>query len=135
MECYSLPSPNGRLSIGLRTSWKTIEVEVPENMVTPKSTILIGLSKLKISIFCLSTRISGHQQVEVYLASRPQEYILSIPSFVQACQVFVALVPPVLHHETHQVCNYSSWFTRGWCRTELWCKMMLGNQDLRLEIL
>eukprot|EP00435_Cladocopium_sp_Y103_P024830 s3914_g6.t1 len=70
-----------------------------------------------------------------YKLTEQEEYILSIPSFVQACQVFVALVPPVPHHETHEVCNYSSWFTRGWCRTELWCKMMLGNQDMPMMVI
>lgn len=70
-----------------------------------------------------------------YKLTEQEEYILSIPSFVQACQVFVALVPPVPHHETHEVCNYSSWFTRGWCRTELWCKMMLGNQDMPMIVI
>ncbi|CAK9022058.1 unnamed protein product [Durusdinium trenchii] len=64
-----------------------------------------------------------------------EKYILSIPSFVQACQVFVALVPPVPHWDTDQLCNYSSWFTRGWCRTELWCKMMLGNQDMPILVI
>lgn len=59
-----------------------------------------------------------------------EDFILSIPSFVQACQVFVALVPPIKHKDSNQICNYSSWSKRGWCRTELWCKMMLGNMDV-----
>ena len=42
-------------------------------------------------------------------------------------------MPPVPHWDTGQICNYSSWFTRGWCRTELWCKMMLGNQDCQVS--
>lgn len=62
--------------------------------------------------------------------SDQEDFILSIPSFVQACQVFVALVPPIKHKDSNQICNYSSWSKRGWCRTELWCKMMLGNMDM-----
>ena len=58
-----------------------------------------------------------------------EEFILSLPSFVQASQVFVALVPPQRHLDTGQICDYLSWITRGWCRTEMFCKMMLGNQD------
>jgi len=64
-----------------------------------------------------------------------EEFILSIPSFVQACQVFVALVPPLMHFDTRQLCNYASWSTRGWCRTEMWCKMMLGNQDMPVVVI
>ena len=66
--------------------------------------------------------------------STQQEYILSLPSFVQACQVFVALVPPLVHHVTRQKCNHASWITRGWCRTEMFCKMMLGNQDMPIIV-
>ncbi|CAJ1348818.1 unnamed protein product [Effrenium voratum] len=66
--------------------------------------------------------------------STQEEYILSLPSFVQACQVFVALVPPLLHHDTGQQCNHASWITRGWCRTEMFCKMMLGNQDMPIVV-
>eukprot|EP00438_Fugacium_kawagutii_P029089 Skav220677 [mRNA] locus=scaffold384:62953:65724:+ [translate_table: standard] len=64
-----------------------------------------------------------------------EDYILSIPSFVQACQVFVALVPPLLHLDSKELCDYSSWSLRGWCRTELWCKMMLGNQDTPMVVI
>ncbi|CAK9018298.1 Homeobox protein Wariai (Homeobox protein 1) (DdHbx-1) [Durusdinium trenchii] len=62
--------------------------------------------------------------------SEQEEFILSLPSFVQASQVFVALVPPLRHHDTGEMCNHASWITRGWCRTELFCNMMLGNQDM-----
>ena len=64
-----------------------------------------------------------------------EDYILSIPSFVQACQVFVALVPPIRHKESGSWCDYGSWSKRGWCRTELWCKMMLGNQDMPMLVI
>ena len=64
-----------------------------------------------------------------------EDYILSIPSFVQACQVFVALVPPLRHKDSGEVCDYRSWSTRGWCRSELWCKMMLGNQDMPVLVI
>lgn len=60
--------------------------------------------------------------------SDQEEFILSIPSFVQACQVFVALCPPLQHLDDGQICNYCTWLGRGWCRAELWCKMLLGNQ-------
>ncbi|CAK9064662.1 unnamed protein product [Durusdinium trenchii] len=66
--------------------------------------------------------------------SEQEEFILSLPSFVQASQVFVALVPPLRHLDTGQICDYLSWITRGWCRTEMFCKMMLGNQDMPIVI-
>ena len=44
--------------------------------------------------------------------------IHAIPFFVRACDVFVTLVPPLVHHDTGLPCNYVSWFTRGWCRAE-----------------
>lgn len=64
-----------------------------------------------------------------------EDFILSIPSFVQACQVFVVLVPPIKHKNSNQICNYSSWSMRGWCRTELWCKMMLANMDVPVLVI
>eukprot|EP00434_Breviolum_minutum_P018830 symbB.v1.2.016609.t1/scaffold1266.1/size127780/4 len=72
---------------------------------------------------------------KLLLGSDQEKYIQSIPSFVQACQVFVALVPQVRHFETHDTCNFSSWFTRGWCRAEMWCKMLLGNQDMPIVVI
>jgi len=87
---------------------------------------------LRISLRSFRYRSPGGH---THKLTEQEEYILSIPSFVQACQVFIALVPPVPHHDTQQVCNYSSWFTRGWCRTELWCKMMLGNQDMPIMVI
>lgn len=51
-------------------------------------------------------------------------HILSIPSFVQQSDVFLALVPSLQHQDTHAACNYCSWFERGWCRMEMWCKML-----------
>ncbi|CAJ1406562.1 unnamed protein product [Effrenium voratum] len=51
-------------------------------------------------------------------------HILSIPSFVQQSDIFLALVPPLQHQDTGLHSNYCSWFDRGWCRMEMWCKML-----------
>eukprot|EP00438_Fugacium_kawagutii_P018332 Skav212481 [mRNA] locus=scaffold385:425509:427547:- [translate_table: standard] len=51
-------------------------------------------------------------------------HILSIPSFVQHSDIFLALTPPLQHQDTGLPVNYCSWFDRGWCRMEMWCKML-----------
>ena len=38
----------------------------------------------------------------------------SIPSYVEAASLFVALVPFVLHTDTKQWCSYTTWLARGW---------------------
>ena len=45
-------------------------------------------------------------------------YIESIPSYVELCNIFFALVPPALQNDTQAACNMHSWLQRGWCRTE-----------------
>ena len=39
--------------------------------------------------------------------------IRSIPFYVGACQLFVALVPPFPHLVTQQDCDFASWLSRG----------------------
>lgn len=51
-------------------------------------------------------------------------HILSIPDYVQYSDVFLALTPVLPHNDTGERCNYCSWFERGWCRMEMWCKML-----------
>ena len=50
-------------------------------------------------------------------------YIRSIPNYIDSCQIFVALTPS-LKNESGHTCDYSSWLSRGWCRTEMWCKQL-----------
>ncbi|CAE7694889.1 ANK2 [Symbiodinium pilosum] len=50
--------------------------------------------------------------------------IRSIPFYVGACQLFVALVPPFPHLVTQQDCDFASWLSRGWCRAEMWCQLL-----------
>ncbi|CAE7268392.1 unnamed protein product [Symbiodinium sp. CCMP2456] len=53
----------------------------------------------------------------------------SIPSYIDCCELFVVLVPP-LRHETGRLCNFESWLQRGWCRAELWCNRLCTNANL-----
>ena len=68
---------------------------------------------------------------------RKQAFILSLPFFVQASQAFVALVSPRQFPTTtrEKRCKYANWMTRGWRRTELFCKMMLGSQALPVVVI
>ena len=43
----------------------------------------------------------------------------SIPSFVDAADMFLVLCPPAEHVDTEVVCDQSTWARRGWCRVEL----------------
>ena len=61
-------------------------------------------------------------------------YVQSIPSYVELCDVFLALVPPSIHHDTGLACDFHSWLKRGWCRTELWCKFLSTNSQIPVII-
>ncbi|CAE7520652.1 unnamed protein product [Symbiodinium natans] len=50
--------------------------------------------------------------------------VQSIPFYVEASTIFLALVPEVKHKDTGRYCNYTSWLSRGWCRAELWCHLL-----------
>jgi len=53
-------------------------------------------------------------------------YIQSIPAYIESSDIFVALVPKLLHNDTGKKCDGSTWHRRGWCRTEMWCKLLLS---------
>ena len=40
--------------------------------------------------------------------------VQSIPAYVESCDMFVALVPDLVHNDTGLQCNYSTWLSRGW---------------------
>ncbi|CAE7280824.1 ANK2 [Symbiodinium natans] len=56
--------------------------------------------------------------------SKAELGIQSIPFYVEACQLFVALVPPLRHCAAQQDCDLVSWLSRGWCRAEMWCRLL-----------
>ncbi|CAK9105979.1 unnamed protein product [Durusdinium trenchii] len=61
--------------------------------------------------------------------------IQSIPYFVHSSDMFVVLAPRLIHKDTSAVCNCASWLARGWCRAEMWCKMLSDNPSDILVIL
>jgi len=53
----------------------------------------------------------------------------SIPSYVEASNAFIVLVPFKQHKDTMEWCGYSSWMARGWCRAELWLHMLSSDSE------
>lgn len=58
--------------------------------------------------------------------------VKSIPAYVEVADLFIALVPEMMHSDTKLPCNYSSWLSRGWCRAELWCHLLSNKPDTRV---
>ena len=72
--------------------------------------------------FCVPQMVPG---LPTTTREEQLNYIFSIPYYVDSCELFVALVPRCLH-ETGEPVGESTWLQRGWCRTEMWCKVLLG---------
>ena len=43
----------------------------------------------------------------------------SIPAYVERSSLLLVLVPVCMHVDRQEMCNYSTWRQRGWCRLEL----------------
>lgn len=41
----------------------------------------------------------------------------------------------VLHEDTGSLCNYSSWLSRGWCRGELWYRMLSSRSTASIMVM
>ncbi|CAE7699076.1 unnamed protein product, partial [Symbiodinium pilosum] len=55
--------------------------------------------------------------------------VQSIPAYVELSNLFIALVPELTHKDSAQLVNYGSWLSRGWCRAELWCRLLSNKAD------
>ena len=40
--------------------------------------------------------------------------VQSIPAYVELSNVFLALVPELMHKDSAQLVNYATWLSRGW---------------------
>lgn len=49
--------------------------------------------------------------------------------------MFVALVPDLFHFDTSLPCNYTTWLSRGWCRAELWCRLLSTRRDTSVIVI
>ncbi|CAJ1399136.1 unnamed protein product [Effrenium voratum] len=61
--------------------------------------------------------------------------VQSIPAYVEVSDLFIALVPEVQHHDRKTHCNYTSWLARGWCRAELWCRLLSIKPETRVILI
>ncbi|CAJ1334481.1 unnamed protein product [Effrenium voratum] len=61
--------------------------------------------------------------------------VQSIPAYVEASDLFIALVPPLTHVDTGVRCSYVTWLSRGWCRAELWCRLLSIRKDPSVIVL
>eukprot|EP00438_Fugacium_kawagutii_P031204 Skav220799 [mRNA] locus=scaffold150:363000:364694:+ [translate_table: standard] len=62
------------------------------------------------------------------------QYIYSIPYFVDVSQVFLALVPKVIHYDSLSCSDYHTWLDSGWCRTEFWCKILSARSTIPIIV-
>lgn len=60
--------------------------------------------------------------------------ISSIPFYVECCEIFLVLVPCVHHNDTGVECDYRSYLQRGWCRTEMMCKLLSDNDRVPIVV-
>lgn len=67
--------------------------------------------------------------------SEAAKAVQSIPAYVEAADLFIALVPEVKHQDRGAYCNYTSWLSRGWCRAELWCRLLSHKPDTGVILL
>lgn len=56
--------------------------------------------------------------------------VKSIPAYVEQCDLMVVVAPVSSHKDTGELCSFSSWRARGWCRAELVCSV-LARQQIR----
>ena len=61
--------------------------------------------------------------------------VQSIPAYVEICDMFVALVPDLIHSDTALQCNFGTWLARGWCRAELWCRLLSHGPDTSVVVI
>mmetsp|Transcript_70773 Transcript_70773/g.166057 ORF Transcript_70773/g.166057 Transcript_70773/m.166057 type:complete len:577 (+) Transcript_70773:42-1772(+) len=55
--------------------------------------------------------------------------VQSIPAYVELSNLFLALVPELTHKNSLKLVNYCTWLSRGWCRAELWCRLLSTTAD------
>lgn len=61
-----------------------------------------------------------------------QKAVESIPAYVEAADMFVALVPCTEHRDRHVMCSQKSWESRGWCRVELAAAALSTNTKTKI---
>eukprot|EP00438_Fugacium_kawagutii_P009560 Skav231890 [mRNA] locus=scaffold708:262658:264354:- [translate_table: standard] len=87
-----------------------------------------------LDYFCVP-QLEGHPEEELQALKDLQlQYIYSIPYYVDVSQVFLALVPKVIHYDTLKGSDYYTWLDSGWCRTEFWCKLLSTRSSIPIIV-
>lgn len=64
---------------------------------------------------------------ELAMQTAAHAAVMSIPAYAEAADVLV-ICAPTLTDEKGQVCDYRTFCLRGWCRTEVACKILARRQ-------
>lgn len=85
----------------------------------------------------ITARKHGVNEVDILSSTRSDAALAvqSIPAYVEASDLFLALVPDLVHSDTGKQCNYLSWLSRGWCRAELWCRLLSNREDTTVVVI
>ena len=60
----------------------------------------------------------------------------SIPTFVERCSMMWVLAPPCRHADVEdQICDFSSWRSRGWCRLEYAAAKLSRGDDMQIMVI
>ncbi|CAE7327132.1 unnamed protein product [Symbiodinium sp. CCMP2592] len=138
---YTHPDPHGRQTAVLRSTLEgvmsgSLYVE-PDTVSIPSGKALsptirqqIGDGYLFLDWYAIPQITARQEGVnEEVTMTDAALAVQSIPAYVELANVFIALVPALLHTETGMPCNYVSWQSRGWCRAEWWCHLLSNKPD------
>ena len=71
--------------------------------------------------------------------------VKSIPAYVECCEHFIVLCPPLEHKDTlagfnaeneryHASNTYASWCRRGWCRAEAVARLLANTRGPLIKV-
>ncbi|CAJ1436666.1 unnamed protein product [Effrenium voratum] len=128
-----------------------LQVEVDVTSATPLSRLTPFNSNRKVSRRTRQQIASGfmfldwwaipqitarqHGVNETETRSEAALAVQSIPAYVEAADLFLALVPELVHASTGLPCDYASWLSRGWCRAELWCRLLSNKRETSVVVI
>ncbi|CAK9071050.1 unnamed protein product [Durusdinium trenchii] len=149
------PDPTGQQLGVLRTALRRIleqSLQVEEDLTSIKPAALLDPEQIKrlskptlqqiergylfidwFAIPQITARLPGVNEEST--RSSAALAVQSIPAYVEAADLFLALVPELLHADTGLICSYSSWLSRGWCRAELWCRLLSNKSDTSIIVI
>mmetsp|Transcript_72681 Transcript_72681/g.210403 ORF Transcript_72681/g.210403 Transcript_72681/m.210403 type:complete len:709 (+) Transcript_72681:43-2169(+) len=78
-----------------------------------------GVDPASPKVGCSSDRASASSARDASVVKASMMAINSIPQYVERSALLLVLAPMCLHKDTGEVCDYTTWRSRGWCRMEL----------------